>query len=73
MPKLNASYDVVEAKIKTMRKRIDTWSQQIEELQGEIEKLNRWIRFEQNDIDEAGEMLTNMQELEQCNEETNEA
>ena len=65
MPKLDASYDLVEAKIKTMQKRIDTWSREIEEHQEQIEKLNRWIRFEQSDIDEAGEMLAGMQELEQ--------
>ena len=64
MPRINASCDVVEDKIKKMHKRIDGWSQQIEELEMQIEKLNRWIKFEQSDIDEAGEMLTGMQELE---------
>jgi DNA repair ATPase RecN len=66
MSKREASCDLVQDKIKKCAKRIDGWSMQIEDLRMEIEKLNRWINFEQSDMDEAGEMLNNMQELEQC-------
>ena len=59
----DASYDLVQLKIKMGLKRIDGWSQEIEELQEQISKLNRWINFEQADVDEANEMLINMQEL----------
>lgn len=62
----NASYDLLQHTIKMGHKRIEGWSRQVEELQEQIAKLNRWINFEQSDIDDAGEMLANMQELEQC-------
>jgi len=62
----DAAYDLVQNKIKKCAKRIDGWSMQIEELRLDIEKLNRWINNEQSDMDEANEMLANMQELEQC-------
>jgi cell division FtsZ-interacting protein ZapD len=64
----NASYDLLQTTIKMSQKRIDVWSQQVEELQEQIAKLNHWIHFEQADIDDANEMLINMQELEGCDE-----
>lgn len=60
----NASWALLEHTVKAGHKRIDTWSRQIEELQEEIAKLNRWINFEQSDIDEANEMMNNIQEKE---------
>ena len=66
MSKNDASIDLLQHSLKMGQKRIDGWAQQIEELQEQISKLNRWINFEQADVDDAGEMLANMQELEQC-------
>ena len=59
--KNEATHDLLQFKVKQMHKRIDTWYRQIEELQSEIEKLNRWINFEQSDIDEANEMITKIE------------
>lgn len=60
----NASYALLEHTVKAGHKRIEGWSEQIEELQEQIAKLNRWINFEQADIDEANEMMNNIQERE---------
>lgn len=57
----DASVDLLRTTIKQCNKRIDTWSQQVEELQSDIEKLNRWINFEQSDVDEANEMIAKME------------
>lgn len=60
----NASYALLQHTISMGNKRIEGWCQQIEELQEQIAKLNRWITFEQGDIDQATEMMNNIQEKE---------
>lgn len=66
MSKNEATVDMLQNDIKRREKQIDGWCRQIEDLQDEIQKLNRWINAAQFYIDGAQEMLIDVQELEGC-------